>query len=34
VRANLNSPLVINTLARRGLQHVFSSLNYNVSHKE
>jgi flagellar assembly factor FliW len=34
VRANLNSPLVINTVARRGLQHVFSSLNYNVSHKE
>jgi flagellar assembly factor FliW len=31
VRANLNGPLVINLDTRRGLQHVFLRLDYNVS---
>lgn len=30
VRANLNAPLIINLDSRRGLQHVFARLNYNV----
>ncbi len=30
LRANLNAPLIINLDARRGLQHVFSRLNYSV----
>ena len=33
VRANLNAPLIINMETRRGLQHVFSRLDYNVSPK-
>lgn len=33
VRANLNAPLIINLETRRGLQHVFSRLDYNVSPK-
>ena len=33
VRANLNAPLVLNLESRRGLQHVFSRLNYNVTLK-
>jgi flagellar assembly factor FliW len=31
LRANLKAPLIINTRARRGIQHVFSSLNYQVA---
>lgn len=31
LRANLNAPLILNLEARRGLQHVFSRLNYNVT---
>ena len=31
VRANLNGPLVINLDTRRGLQHVFVRLDYNVT---
>lgn len=31
VRANLKAPLVINVRARRGIQHVFSHLNYQVT---
>lgn len=30
LRANLNAPLVLNLASRRGLQHVFSKLNYDV----
>ncbi|OHC70627.1 MAG: hypothetical protein A2045_02335 [Rhodocyclales bacterium GWA2_65_20] len=30
MRANLNAPLVINLATRRGLQHVFAQLNYEV----
>ncbi|MGE5468087.1 MAG: flagellar assembly protein FliW [Ignavibacteria bacterium] len=30
VTANLNAPLVINLAARRGLQHVFSRLDYQT----
>lgn len=30
LRANLNAPLVLNLESRRGLQHVFSKLNYTV----
>lgn len=30
LQANLNAPLVLNLESRRGLQHVFSSLNYTV----
>ncbi len=30
VRANLNAPLIINLAARRGLQHVFAQLDYQV----
>lgn len=33
VRANLKAPLVINLQSRRGLQHVFSGLQYNVTLK-
>lgn len=33
LRANLNAPLVINLQSRRGLQHVFSGLQYNVTLK-
>jgi flagellar assembly factor FliW len=33
VRANLNAPLVINLATRRGLQHVFARLNYEVTLK-
>jgi flagellar assembly factor FliW len=33
VRANLKAPLVINLESRRGLQHVFSGLQYNVTLK-
>jgi flagellar assembly factor FliW len=33
VRANLKAPLVINLRARRGIQHVFSNLNYQVTLK-
>jgi flagellar assembly factor FliW len=31
VRANLNAPLIINLDTRRGLQHVFARLDYNVA---
>jgi len=31
VRANLNGPLVINLDTRRGLQHVFVRLDYNLT---
>ncbi len=31
LRANLNAPLILNLETRRGLQHVFSRLNYNVT---
>lgn len=33
VRANLKAPLVINLRARRGVQHVFARLNYQVTLK-
>lgn len=33
LRANLNAPLLINLAARRGLQHVFANLNYQVTLK-
>jgi flagellar assembly factor FliW len=33
VRANLQAPLVLNLRARRGIQHVFSRLNYQVTLK-
>jgi flagellar assembly factor FliW len=33
LRANLKAPLIINVNARRGIQHVFSSLNYQVTLK-
>lgn len=33
LRANLNAPLVINLASQRGLQHVFSKLNYDVKPK-
>ena len=29
--ANLNAPLIINLATRRGLQHVFTQLNYKVA---
>lgn len=31
VRANLNAPLVINMETRRGIQHVFARLNYELT---
>lgn len=31
LRANLNAPLVLNLRSRRGIQHVFSRLNYEVT---
>lgn len=31
LRANLKAPLIINARTRRGIQHVFSSLNYQVA---
>ncbi|MDP2810795.1 MAG: flagellar assembly protein FliW [Rhodocyclaceae bacterium] len=31
VRANLHGPLIINLDTRRGLQHVFARLDYNVA---
>lgn len=34
LRANLKGPLVINTRALRGIQHVFSTLSYQVTIKE
>jgi flagellar assembly factor FliW len=30
LRANLNAPLVLNVSARRGLQHIFTRLDYQV----
>lgn len=33
LRANLQAPLVLNVRARRGIQHVFSRLNYQVTLK-
>lgn len=33
VRANLKGPLIINTRARRGIQHVFAALNCQVTLK-
>lgn len=33
LRANLKAPLVLNVRARRGIQHVFSSLDYQVTLK-
>lgn len=34
LRANLKAPLIINVRGRRGIQHVFSRLNYQVTIKE
>jgi flagellar assembly factor FliW len=31
LRANLQAPLVLNVRARRGIQHVFARLNYQVT---
>jgi len=31
LRANLNAPLIINLESRRGLQHMFARLDYNVT---
>jgi len=33
LRANLKAPLVLNVRARRGIQHVFARLNYQVTLK-
>ncbi len=33
LRANLKAPLVLNVGARRGIQHVFANLNYQVTLK-
>jgi flagellar assembly factor FliW len=33
LRANLNAPLVLNLKSRRGIQHVFASLDYQVTLK-
>ena len=33
LRANLNAPLVINLASRRGLQHVFSKLHFDITPK-
>lgn len=33
VRANLKAPLVLNLEARRGVQHVFAELNFDVGSK-
>lgn len=33
MRANLNAPLIFNSRVRRGIQHVFSRLNYQVTLK-
>jgi flagellar assembly factor FliW len=33
VRANLKGPLILNVNARRGIQHVFSGLNYQLTLK-
>lgn len=33
VRANLKAPLVLNVRARRGIQHVFAGLDYQVALK-
>lgn len=33
LRANLKAPLVLNVRARRGIQHVFARLNYQVTIK-
>ncbi|MDI6745789.1 MAG: flagellar assembly protein FliW [Rhodocyclaceae bacterium] len=33
LRANLQAPLVLNLRARRGIQHVFARLNYQVTLK-
>lgn len=33
MRANLQAPLVLNLRARRGIQHVFARLNYQVTLK-
>ena len=33
LRANLYAPLVINLVSRRGLQHVFSKLNFDITPK-
>lgn len=33
INANLNAPFVINLASRRGLQHVFAKLNYEVTLK-
>lgn len=33
VRANLKAPLILNVNARRGIQHVFASLDYQVTLK-
>lgn len=34
IRANLQAPLIINLAARKGLQHVFSRLDYQVTVKD
>lgn len=31
LRANLKAPLILNLETRRGLQHVFSNLDYNIA---
>jgi len=33
VKANLNAPLIVNLRSRKGLQHVFSRLDYQVTLK-
>ena len=33
LRANLQAPIVLNVRVRRGIQHVFSRLNYEVTLK-
>lgn len=34
VRANLKAPLILNLKARKGMQHVFSGLNYQLTLKQ
>lgn len=34
VNANLNAPLIMNLVARRGLQHVFAELKYAIGAQE
>lgn len=34
IRANLKAPLILNVKARRGMQHMFSGLNYQLTLKQ